>query len=249
MDQSFSEGSIQSEGYCSNSILQNCLRNTGCAKDYRDVFLQTAKALGAQKTALLSLANLAAKQAGKSGNTNVRDIIAALGKYSRAQAVAHSAHTAAAPSSDKSSSGPAAAAAAIVVIAFLLAVVGGALGYTTWPASSEDTAGLDASHTDPGANFGFANPAHTQGPAQAAATAGGGVGAEQTYNLGHATARGVVQDTESANGSDYRRAEAVNPACSDQETPETPALVVLASGARLTSAETFGSFGDSDEDV
>ena len=110
MDQSFSEGSIQSEGYCSNSILQNCLRNTGCAKDYRDVFLQTAKRLGAQKTALLSLANLAAEQAGKSGGNNIRHwtnvvhIITALGKYSRAQAVAHSAHTAAAPSSDKSSS-------------------------------------------------------------------------------------------------------------------------------------------------
>ena len=122
MDQSFSQGSIQSEGYCSNSILQNCLRNTGCAKDYRDVFLQTAKRLGAQKTALLSLANLAAEQAGKSGGNNIRHwtnvvhIITALGKYSRAQAVAHSAHTAAAPSSDKSSSGPAAAAAAIVVI-------------------------------------------------------------------------------------------------------------------------------------
>jgi len=89
MDRSFefSEGSIQSESYCSNSILQNCLQNTGCAKDYRDVFLKTAKALGAQKTALLSLANLAASQAGRNEGDNpiwIRHIITALGKYSRA---------------------------------------------------------------------------------------------------------------------------------------------------------------------
>ena len=88
-----------------------------------------------------------------------------------------------------------------------------------------------------------------QGPAQAAATAGGGVGAEQTYDLGHATARGVVQDTASANGSDHRRTEAAAPAYNDQETPETLALVVVASGARLASAETLDDFGDSDEDV
>jgi len=53
----------------------------------------------------------------------------------------------------------------------------------------------------------------------------------KNLNLGHDTARGVVQDTESANGSDDRRAEAVNSAYNDQDTPETPALVVLARGA------------------
>ena len=75
--------SIQSADYCTNNMLQSCLQNTGCAKDYRDVFLQTAKALGAQKPALLSLANLAAKQSGKvlKHTSNIVAIITALGKY------------------------------------------------------------------------------------------------------------------------------------------------------------------------
>ena len=233
-------------------MLKKCLGNAGCAKDYRDVFLQTAKTLGAQKTALLSLANLAAKQAEtvkEKQLIRIRAIIDDLGNYAKApspRAVAHSGHTAAAPSNDESSSGSAAATATIVVVVLLLVVGVGALGYKTWSSSSKDTVGLDASYTDPGASVGFANPACMQGPAQAAATASVGVGAEQTYDLGHDTARGVVQDTEIANGSGYRRTEATAPARNDQQTPEIPALFVLASGARLTSTETFGTFGDSE---
>ena len=81
LDQSFRSSNIQSAGYCSDSMLQSCLQNTGCAKDYQTVFLQTAKALGAQETALLALANLAAKQTGEDVRSNIRAIITALGKY------------------------------------------------------------------------------------------------------------------------------------------------------------------------
>ena len=84
LDQTFKSDTIHDTGP-QPSMLRACLQNTDCAKDYRDVFLQTAKALGAQETALLSLANLAAKQAGKASSyglstshENIYGIITAL---------------------------------------------------------------------------------------------------------------------------------------------------------------------------
>jgi len=84
LDQTFKSDTIHDTGP-QPSMLKACLQNTDCAKDYRDVFLQTAKALGAQETALLSLANLAAKQAGKASSyglstshENIYGIITAL---------------------------------------------------------------------------------------------------------------------------------------------------------------------------
>jgi len=81
LDKGFRSSSTKVAGYCSDSMLQSCLRNTGCAKDYQKVFSQTKKALGAQKTTLLSLANLAAKQTGKDVRSNIKSVITALGKY------------------------------------------------------------------------------------------------------------------------------------------------------------------------
>ena len=70
------------------SMLKACLRNTDCEKDYQDVFLRTLKVLGAQESALRSLANLAAKQAGKTlvtglstSHASIDAIITALGEY------------------------------------------------------------------------------------------------------------------------------------------------------------------------
>ena len=67
LDQGLKSSNIESESFCSDPMLQICLKDTNCRNDYRVVFLQVAKALGTQGTALLTLAKLAAKQVGKDG--------------------------------------------------------------------------------------------------------------------------------------------------------------------------------------
>jgi len=89
LDQTFKSDTIHDTGP-QPSMLKACLQNTDCEKDYRDVFSQVVKVLGAQESALRSLANLAAEQTGKAlvtglstSHANIDAIITALamGEY------------------------------------------------------------------------------------------------------------------------------------------------------------------------
>ena len=85
LDQGLKSNEIKSESFCSDSMLQNCLKDTNCRNDYRVVFLQVVKVLGTQNTALLTFAKLADNQAGKGGSwsnshKNIKAIITALGQ-------------------------------------------------------------------------------------------------------------------------------------------------------------------------